>query len=550
MNTTPNLQEELYALLVRIISETNGLSLGDTLELAHRSMMAQERPAVQSLIGQFRTRLFDYHRDASDVEPLLADPVAQALAELFKSFPRTYREEHIHLTGSLSADFIHPRLMALLDGPHAAAYEAKIRDVYGDAALPIQTVEDVDNLVRMRETVSFQHYLQVLTLGKLVLVDREAHRDAAYHMARTLHEEFNVGHIHLKFSLSRETTNPVDALPGDSVGPEDVVLGLYEGFESFRSEVPHFDFVLAPSFRKEADFYDASRFASKKEDFEQQVKLILNLIETYPFLTERILDVDTVGDERDHYRKAHFEAMRVGMRKLQFKGIQVRSHHGETWHTLQRGVQAVDNAMNLWHVSTIEHGISLGVNPNYYFHNIFENAMALNIEGKALADDSREAREISAMDFSKQPEILTRLMSGQTLNQAEIQRFIKIKFHAARELEHYQHDVLNRMIDKDVSLVALPSSNLKLTETFPTYRDHPFSWWEKKGVELAIGTDNYVTLDTNFIREMLILLCNDLEELKISKLLMTATGETRRPVLSGLLWDVRKALVRAETGVT
>jgi len=542
MENNLSFELELYNLLVRIISETNGLSLGDTLDLSHRSMMAQERPPVREALKDFRTKLFNYHRDAVNIEPLLNHPVAGALGTFLGNFPSTYCEEHIHLTGSLSADFIYPRLMRLLDGPNREAYEAKIRSIYGEGVLPIETEADVDKLIRMEETVSFQHYLQVLTLGKLVLTDSEAHRDAAYHMASTLYHQFNVGRVHLKFSLSRATTNPLDALPGDSVSPEDVVLGLYDGFESFRREVPAFDYVLAPSFRKESDFYDADRFSSKQLDFENQVKLILQLIENHPYLRERIQDVDTVGDEREHYRKAHFEVMRIGMRKLQFQGIQVRSHHGETWQTLQHGVQAVDNAMNLWHVNAIEHGISLGVNPNYYFHNIFEKAMEQNMAGESLTPGSREQREVGAMDFQKHPELLTKLISGQLLNQKEIQRFIKIKFHTARELEHYQHDVLNRMIDKNVTLVALPSSNIKLTETFPSYQDHPFSWWEKKGLELAIGTDNYVTLNTNLIREMLILLCSDVEELKILKLLMTATGETRRPVLSGQLWDMRKQL--------
>jgi adenosine deaminase len=99
--------------------------------------------------------------------------------------------------------------------------------------------------------------------------------------------------------------------------------------------------------------------------------------------------------------------------------------------------------------------------------------------------------------------------------------------------------VLNRMIDKGVSLVALPSSNVKLTSSVRNYKDHPFSWWEKKGVDLAVGTDNYVTLNTNFIREMLILLCTDMSNLKITKLLMVVTGETRRPFLSRALWSMR-----------
>jgi len=99
---------------------------------------------------------------------------------------------------------------------------------------------------------------------------------------------------------------------------------------------------------------------------------------------------------------------------------------------------------------------------------------------------------------------------------------------------------LNRMIDKGVSLVSLPSSNNKLSALFEDYKDHPFSWWEKKNLELGIGTDNFVTLNTNFIQELLILLFTDPFDLKITKLLMVATGEDRRPFLSHYLWQMRK----------
>ncbi|MFN8369890.1 MAG: hypothetical protein U0T83_04590 [Bacteriovoracaceae bacterium] len=134
----------------------------------------------------------------------------------------------------------------------------------------------------------------------------------------------------------------------------------------------------------------------------------------------------------------------------------------------------------------------------------------------------------------------TNRISGKTLKDDEILEFIKIKFHTAREVEHYQHDILNRMISKGVGLTALPSSNNKLTYCFNDYKDHPFSWWEKKGVKLGVGTDNYITLSTNFIREMLILLYTDPINLKITKLLMVVTGEQRRPYLSQLLWKMRE----------
>ena len=105
------------------------------------------------------------------------------MAAFFLAFPIPFHDEHIHLTGSLDAEFIYPRLVALLEGPDGELYEAKIREVYGGDALPIRSAEDVDRLIRLGEEDQFDRYLQILYLAKLVLTSREAHRDAAYHMA-------------------------------------------------------------------------------------------------------------------------------------------------------------------------------------------------------------------------------------------------------------------------------------------------------------------------------------------------------------------------------
>jgi adenosine deaminase len=531
---------ELERILTKLISETNGVSLIDTLELASHSVLFKQRPAAMAAVQQFRTLLFDHSASKVRTEDLFDHPVAKTLERFLKRFPLPFQEEHTHLTGSLDAGFVFPRLQEVLDSPNAEAVKAKIVQIYGEEALPIRSEEQVADLLRMPEDESFGRYLQVLTLPKLVLVDRKAHADAAYHMARTTYRDFNVGRIRLKFSLSRVTTNPTEALPGSAVAPEEVVLGLYDGFERFRSEEPKFDYVLSPSFRKEADFYDATRFGSKREDFLHQVQTLLELLDEHPFLREKVTDVDTVGDERGHYRKRHFEEMRVGFRQLQFAGFSIRSHHGETWRTLKQGVQAVDNAMNIWHIDALEHGVALGVNPNFYFHMVFERVLEKNTAGVAIGRDEREGHELFEMDWNGRDDVRDKLFAGTPLSAEERRSFIKTKFHTAREVEHYQHDVLNRMINKGVGLVALPSSNIKLTNNFPNYKDHPFSWWEKKGLHLAVGTDNYVTLDTNLVREMLILLFTDMENLKITKLLMVVTGETRRPVISSLLWGMRE----------
>ncbi len=537
-----HLVPRLTKFLTQLISETNGLSLADTLALAEHAPQLSTDPELAQEIRGFRALLDGFRIDAAPIESLLDHAVARSLAEFFRAFPIPFRDEHIHLTGSLDAAFIWPRLAALLEGPQRPMYESKIAEVYGPGALLIRSVADVDRLIRLADDEGFDRYLKILYLAKLVLTTREAHREAAYHMAKRLYSQANVGAIRLKFTLFRETTDSSEQIPGiGDLKAEDVLMGLYEGFRHFQSEVPAFKFILSPSFRKEPGFYDATRYPSKRASFGDQVRQIIELLKRHPELRDVVTEVDTVGNERGFYRKAHFQEMRVGFRKLLAYGFRTRSHHGETWNTLRQGIQAVDNAMNIWYVDAIEHGLSLGINPNFYYHRMMQRVLAANARGQPLAQGSREHDELFDMDLGGRHDIRDKLLRGEPLTDADATRATKTKFHHAREVEHYQHDVLNRMIDKRLTLVALPSSNKKLTGALSDYKHHPFSWWEKKGLRLGVGTDNDVTLSTNFLREMLILLLTDPLELKIMKLLIVTTGESRRSHLSHLLWQMRKA---------
>ncbi|WP_413291809.1 hypothetical protein ACLSU7_10360 [Bdellovibrio sp. HCB185ZH] len=538
-----DIHNQLVAALTTIISETNGISLSDTLDLLLSSDLNDKNPEAYKLVADFRNLLNRFQINEITITTLLKHPISAALFEFFKNFPLKYHEEHIHLTGAISADFIYPRLKKLLEGPDKEIYEQKISEVYGPQALPIRSVEDVDKLIRLQENEGFARYLKILYLPKLIFLNREVHAEAAYHMANDLWKNFNVGSVRLKFSLSRSTSSSSEQIPGiDDVTPEDVVLGLYDGFKKFQDEHSEFRFILSPSFRKEANHFDAENFKTRKEHFMSQIDELVQMLDKYPFLQKVMTDADTVGDERELYRKEHFNEMKMGFRKLQYRGFKIRSHHGETWHTLKKGIQAVDNAMNIWHIDTLEHGISLGINPNKYFHRLYQDFIKRNNEGKGFTEKDPLYRELTELDWADNRHVLEKLLKGERLNDAEKVLLVKAKFHTAREVEHYQHDVLNRMIQKGVTLVSLPSSNNKLTGKFEDYKDHPFSWWEKKGVQLGVGTDNHVTLNTNFIYEMLILLYTDSVNLKITKLLMVTTGESRRPYISHLLWTMRKRL--------
>ncbi|MBC7741714.1 MAG: hypothetical protein H7061_05940 [Bdellovibrionaceae bacterium] len=528
---------------IEIVSETNGISLSDTLDLMLSSSLKNKNVEAHSWVVEFRKLLNQFITNEVNLGTLRKHPFNLVLEEFFRRFPLKYKEEHIHLSGSLTAEFIWNQLKPHLQGPNAAIYEKKIKKVYGDQAWPIRSIEDVDKLIRLKETEGFTTYLRILFLASLIFISRQAHADAAYHMANELYHQHNVGSIRLKFMLNRSTSTLDDKIPGlDQVTSEDVLMGLYDGFKKFQSEHKDFKFILSPSFRKEITYFDESKHANRQDHFMQQIDEMLSLIDKHPGLGEHLLEVDTVGDEREMYRKEHFIELQHGFRKLQYRGFKIKSHHGETWHTLKKGIQAVDNAMNIWHIDTLEHGISLGINPNLYFHKLYQRIIRNNMAGMNVPNHTTDYNELIDLSWASHRSVLQKILAGEVLNEKDRTYFLKAKFHTAREVEQYQHDVLNRLIQKDVSLIALPSSNNKLTGKFDDYKEHPFSWWEKKNVQLGVGTDNYITLNTNFIQEMLIILLTDPMNLKITKLLMVTTGETRRPYISQLLWNMRKAV--------
>ena len=534
-------QKLLVKEFVEIVSETNGISLVDTLDLMLSSSLKSKNAEAYTWVAEYRELLNQFMVNKIDLQTLKKHPFNLVLEEFFKRFPLKYREEHIHLSGSLTAEFIWSKLEPILNGTNRAIYEKKIKTVYCENAWPITSAKDVDQLIRLKDDEGFTTYLRIMYLASLIFISKDAHTDAAYHMATELYHKYNIGSVRLKFMMNRATSKADDKVPGlDQITSEDVVMGLFEGFKKFQSEHKNFQFTLSPSFRKETSYFDEAKFATRKEHFMYQIDEILAMIDKYPELSNHLNEVDTVGDEKEMYRKEHFSELQHGFRKLQYRGFKIKSHHGETWHTLKRGIQAVDNAMNIWHIDSLEHGISLGINPNLYFHQLYQRIILNNLSGKPVETNTTDYKELMELNWGNYRPILQKLISGELLSETDRTKFLKAKFHTARDIEQYQHDVLNRLIQKDVSLITLPSSNNKLTGKFKDYKDHPFSWWEKKNVNLGVGTDNYVTLNTNYIQEMLILLLTDPTNLKITKLLMVTTGETRRPYISQLLWKMRK----------
>ena len=163
---------------VEIVSETNGISLVDTLDLMLSSSLKAKNIEAYGWVSEYRELLNDFMVNKIDILTLKKHKFNLVLEDFFKQFPLKYQEEHIHLSGSLTADFVWSRLQPLLDGPNRDIYERKIKAVYGEDSWPITSVEDVNRLIRLKEDEGFTTYLKILFLPSLIFVSREAHAEA------------------------------------------------------------------------------------------------------------------------------------------------------------------------------------------------------------------------------------------------------------------------------------------------------------------------------------------------------------------------------------
>src|SRR5690606_34495946 len=125
------LVQHLAEHLTNIISETNGISIAETLELAINAEFCKRNAQVKKSLAEFKKLLGNYQQGEVDINTLLLHPVSDALRVFFKNFPLPYHEEHIHLTGSLTAEFVHPRLKRLLKEENREVILKKIHDTFG-----------------------------------------------------------------------------------------------------------------------------------------------------------------------------------------------------------------------------------------------------------------------------------------------------------------------------------------------------------------------------------------------------------------------------------
>ena len=82
----PNAHRCLVQNFMKIISETNGISLADTIELLLYSLRDGQEHESLRLTEEFRHLIAKFQQDEVKIQDLLEHPVAEALFEFFKNF--------------------------------------------------------------------------------------------------------------------------------------------------------------------------------------------------------------------------------------------------------------------------------------------------------------------------------------------------------------------------------------------------------------------------------------------------------------------------------
>ena len=78
--------KELTKVFTRMIAETNGINLMDTLELLLKSD-SKMTMGQSALVREFSQMLVSYQYEHNDINALLDHPVAQSLFDFFKALP-------------------------------------------------------------------------------------------------------------------------------------------------------------------------------------------------------------------------------------------------------------------------------------------------------------------------------------------------------------------------------------------------------------------------------------------------------------------------------
>src|SRR5205814_7845365 len=92
-----NTIREIKNALIDIISETNGVTINDTLELLSFSPELKKNALVEKSLNEFRKLLHSVQNNEVDISTLLQHSFSEAFFLFFKEFPLPYHEEHIHL---------------------------------------------------------------------------------------------------------------------------------------------------------------------------------------------------------------------------------------------------------------------------------------------------------------------------------------------------------------------------------------------------------------------------------------------------------------------
>lgn len=407
-------------LLRRVKGASFQIQLEDELLLARRGYTPEQ---FQSLPLPEKKRIWEEIQ--KEKESLLA---------LIREFP--IADLHIHPSGSIRAQ----TFLEL-----ARKYEGEIdwSDLEESYGIDMEEIIQQGDLNKIRELLAYPQDLPERSLkdylrrydivGKVLRSDQDVER-VAFEIGLDSYAE-GVKYVELRF-------NPINS--EGELNVEGNIRANFQGLNHVAQLYPDFRFGLVVIFKKEWSRELARRVWQELLRVKQDPSIPREI-------RRHLIGIDTAGNEIG-FDPFKFEEIFREVRESKLFHV-ITSHAGEAYNSLEEGLDAIEQAVDILGVNRIGHALALGIAPE--------------------------------------------LLLGKRDNYAEVYTPLRVA-----SLKRRQAELISKLKEKKIMVELTPTSNVQ-TGNISTLYQHPFYRFFQEGIPIVFGTDARTISFTTPAKELL-----------------------------------------------
>jgi len=357
-------------------------------------------------------------------------------------------ELHVHTSGSVTPEFLLKWGKDINWADPSYPDFAKLKYIEKKFSVSLTEIfrkDDLASLKRIMESngdkgEGLEGYLARMDLGHRLLHNNlPAWRALANDIAVNSYTKNNVTYLELRFPMIKPLLKP-----------EEIVEAVYKGLFDAELECPGLKTAMIICTIKMFSMEQAQNIVDAMIALRKQAKY-----------RARLIGIDTAGPEvyrnpQGELEKFDHEKFKIPFALARADGIKVVNHAGEQFLSLEDGLEAIRNSVEVLGAVRIGHALALGIDPG------------------SLQDKTDGYGKYYGED-------------------------------RIRALQAAQEDLIKFLIERGVVIEACLSSNTQTQpEMIPAIDSHPLGKWISKGLKVVLATDNLTTSHTDLTNEHLL----------------------------------------------